>query len=73
MAPIYDKVAAALLSNPNVVLAKCDATQNEIEGIPISGFPTLKFFPSNNKHTPVDFSGDRTEEGILKFLKDHAT
>lgn len=73
MAPIYEKVAATLAAvNPNIVISKCDATANEIEGIPIQGFPTLKFFPANNK-TPVDFSGDRTEEGILNYLKSKTT
>lgn len=73
LAPIYEKVAAGLATtNPNVVLAKCDATANEIEGIPIQGFPTLKFFPANNK-TPVDFAGERTEEGILTYLKAKTT
>jgi len=73
LAPIYDKVAAQLATaNPNIVLAKIDATANEIEGIPIQGFPTLKFFPANNK-TPVDFSGERTEEGILGYLKSKTT
>lgn len=58
--------------NPNIVLAKIDATANEIEGIPIQGFPTLKFFPANNK-TPVDFSGERNEEGIVKYLQGKTT
>lgn len=73
LAPIYDKVAERLAAvNPKIVLAKCDATANEIEGIPIQGFPTLKFFPANNK-TPVDFSGERTEEGIFSYLKSKTT
>lgn len=73
MAPIYDAVAAKLAAvNPNIVLAKIDATANEIEGIPIQGFPTLKFFAANNK-TPVDFSGERNEEGILKYLQGKTT
>jgi Thioredoxin len=73
LAPIYDAVAKKLLVNPNIVLAKIDATANEIEGIPIQGFPTLKFFPSTAKSPPKDFSGERTEEGIIKYLKEQAT
>jgi protein disulfide-isomerase A1 len=73
LAPIYEKVATRLGAvNPNIVLAKIDATANEIEGIPIQGFPTLKYFPSNNK-TPVDFSGERTEDGLLSYLKSKTT
>jgi len=49
-----------------------DATANEAEGVNVQGFPTIKFYPANNK-TPVDYSGDRTLDGFLKFLKEKAT
>ncbi len=45
-----------------------DATANEVDGVNIQGFPTLKFYPANNK-TPMDFSGDRTAEGFYSFLE----
>lgn len=36
MAPIYEKVAAAIKKdNPNILLAKFDATTNEVEGVNI--------------------------------------
>lgn len=73
LAPIYDKIAERILHNSNIVLAKCDATANEIEGVNIQGFPTIKFYPSNNKNEPMDFDGERTEEGILEFLKNYTT
>jgi len=44
-----------------------DATANEVDGVNIQGFPTIKFYPANNK-TPMDFSGDRTAEGFYNFL-----
>lgn len=69
MAPAYIKVAEALASDPNIVIAEMDATANEVDGLNIQGFPTIKFYPSNNK-TPIDFSGSRDEEGFFKFLKE---
>lgn len=69
MAPAYVKVAEALASDPNIVIAEMDATANEVDGVNIQGFPTIKFYPSNNK-TPVDFSGSRDEAGIFAFLKE---
>jgi hypothetical protein len=68
MAPIYADVATALSSEPNLIIAEMDATANEVDGVSIQGFPTLKFYPANNK-TPMDFSGDRTAEGFYQFLE----
>jgi protein disulfide-isomerase A1 len=73
LAPHWDSAAEKLLNNPNIVIAKVDSTTNEVTGVEIKGFPTLKFFPGNDKKNPVDFEGDRTEEGILAWLKEHTT
>jgi protein disulfide isomerase len=73
LAPIYEKVAARFKANPNIVIAKMDSTTNEVEGISISGFPTIKFFPSNNKKSPLDFNGGRDENGFEAYLKEKAT
>ena len=73
LAPIYDAVAAKLAKNKNIVLAKIDYTANEIKGVQIQGYPTLKFYPNGKKSSPVDFSGDKTDEGIINFLKDNVT
>ena len=72
MAPIYETVAEKLSANPNVVIAKVDAVANEIEGVAIEGFPTLKFYPAKNK-AAVDFDGDRTEDAIIQFVKTHSS
>ena len=34
--------------NDDVVIAKMDSTKNEVDGLTISGFPTLKFFPKGS-------------------------
>lgn len=73
LVPIYDSLAKRLSHIPNLVIAKMDATANEVEGVKVQGFPTIKFFPTNRKKNPIDFSGDRTEEGFLKFLKEQMT
>lgn len=73
LAPKWDAAALKLKANKNIVIAKCDATANEVPGVNIKGFPTLKFYPGNAKGNPIDFDGDRSEEGIIKFLKDHTT
>ena len=41
-----------------------DATVNEVDGLRVSGYPTLKFYPSDNKE-PIDHDGGRTVEDLL--------
>jgi protein disulfide-isomerase A1 len=69
LAPIYDSLAKRVSKIPNLVIAKIDSTANEVEGVDIRGFPTIKLFPRGRKHSPIDFDGDRTEEGFVEFLK----
>ena len=71
--PEYEKAANKLKEkNPKVVLARMDATENEVEGVEITGFPTIKFYPGDKKdRRPKDYSGERTMDGIIKFLQDN--
>jgi len=71
--PIYNEVAQLLKSNTGIVLAKMDSTANEVEEVSIQGFPTIKFWPANNKGKPIDFDGERTVEGFSKWLEKHST
>jgi protein disulfide-isomerase A1 len=57
-----------------VVIAKIDATANDVDSsLGIRGFPTIKFFPANNKNAPIDYEGDRTMEDMLSFIKQNAS
>jgi protein disulfide-isomerase A1 len=71
LAPIYEELAQSLKHNTNLVIAKMDSTANEVESVSIQGFPTIKFWPANNKSAPLDFNGDRTVEGFTKFLAEN--
>ena len=72
LAPEYVEVAAHFKSNPNVIIAKVDATANEIVGHGVKGFPTLKFFSSKNK-AGVLYEGDRTQEALIQFIEKEGT
>lgn len=71
LAPHYDEAAKRLASNPNILLAKVDSTENEVAGLDIQGFPTLKFYKKDKSEAPIDFNGDRTADGIIEWLKEH--
>lgn len=69
--PVYKKLAKQLAkSNSNVVVAKFDATANDVHpGFKVEGFPTLFFVRASEKDNPIPFNGDRS----LKSLKDFVT
>jgi len=54
-------------------MAQIDATQNEVPNIVIKGFPKILFYKNNDKENPIEFNEDRTEEGMIKFLKEHSS
>lgn len=70
LAPIYEELATKLKGNKNLVIAAMDATANEAEGVNIEGFPTIKFYPANNK-AGLDYKGGRTLEDIEKYLREN--
>jgi protein disulfide-isomerase A1 len=72
LAPIYEELATKLKGNKNLVIAAMDATANEAEGVNIEGFPTIKFYPANNK-AGLDYKGGRTLEDIEKYLRENVS
>uniref|UniRef100_A0A914Y5W4 Protein disulfide-isomerase n=1 Tax=Panagrolaimus superbus TaxID=310955 RepID=A0A914Y5W4_9BILA len=72
--PKYAQLAAKLKSEqPNLILAKFDATANDApKDFNVEGFPTIYFAPSGKKTTPVKYSGNRDLDHLTEFMKKHA-
>lgn len=51
-----------------IVVAKMDATANEMEHTKITSFPTIKMYKKGD-NAIVDYNGERTLEGFTKFLE----
>lgn len=74
LAPIYDELGAHFASNDNVVIAKMDATENDLPaGTPfqVQGFPTIKFIKRDG--TVLAYEGDRTLEDFIKFIGENGS
>ncbi|CAM6081511.1 unnamed protein product [Calypogeia fissa] len=71
LAPILDEVAVSFESDPDVVIAKFDATANDVDSdlFDVRGFPTLYFHSAEGVITPYD--GERTKEAITEFINEN--
>ncbi|XP_074320950.1 protein disulfide-isomerase like 2-1 [Silene latifolia] len=73
LAPTYEKFATAFKLEGDVVIANLDADKYKdlAEKYGISGFPTLKFFPKNNKDGE-DYDGGRDLDDFVSFINEKA-
>ena len=73
LAPKYEELGALYQSNADyaskVTIAKVDATANDVPD-EIQGFPTIKLYKAGDKTNPVEYSGDRSIEDLIKFVKE---
>ncbi|XP_069161870.1 protein disulfide-isomerase isoform X2 [Procambarus clarkii] len=68
LAPIYDQLGERYKDHETIVISKMDATANELEHTKIQSFPTLKLYKKETNEV-VEYNGERTLEGISKFLE----
>jgi len=69
LAPDYEIVANAFAQEPNVVVANLDADKHkDLAGrYQVSGFPTIFFFPKDNKEG-VKYEGPRDIDAFVNYL-----
>jgi len=69
LAPDYEIVANAFAQEPNVVVANLDADKHkDLAGkYQVSGFPTIIFFPKDNKEG-VKYEGPRDIDAFVSYL-----
>jgi protein disulfide-isomerase A1 len=68
LAPIFDQLGEKYKDSETVVIAKIDSTANELEHTKITSFPTLKYYKKGD-NAVVDYNGERTLEGFVKFIE----
>jgi protein disulfide-isomerase A1 len=68
--PTYEEIAQVFnAESSNVVVAKMDATENEVDGLDISGYPTIQFYKAGDKSNPVNFKGTRGKWEVIDWVK----
>ena len=63
LAPTWDELANSVAEIDDLVIAKFDATANEVSGLSIRGYPTLRFYPKDNKNG-YEYEGERDLEAF---------
>ncbi|XP_076952633.1 putative protein disulfide-isomerase A6 [Bidens hawaiensis] len=71
LAPIYESVATAFRNEEDVVIAKLDADKHKDLGekYGLSIYPTIKFFPKNNKNDE-DYEREREIDSFVNFINE---
>ncbi|XP_072947808.1 protein disulfide-isomerase [Epargyreus clarus] len=67
LAPIYDKLGEHFEKDEDVVIAKMDATVNELEHTKITSFPTIKLYTKDNQ--VHEYNGERSLDALTKFVE----
>ncbi|KAG5525078.1 hypothetical protein RHGRI_031680 [Rhododendron griersonianum] len=69
LAPILDEVAASFQNDADVVIAKIDATANDIPSdvFDVKGYPTLYFRSASGNL--LQYDGDRTKDDMIEFIQ----
>ncbi|KAM6973657.1 protein disulfide isomerase family A, member 8 [Aplochiton taeniatus] len=72
--PKYRELAEQLHADPNIVIAKMDASSNDVpHGYDVQGFPTIYFSGGGRKDQPKRYEGVREVKDFINFLKREAS
>ena len=69
LAPIWDDLGKKFENHEDIVIAKMDATANEVSDVSIGSFPTLKLFKKDTNEM-VAYDGGRTLDEFVEYLED---
>jgi len=67
LSPKWDELAEHVAELDDIVIAKMDSTANEVEGVEIKGYPTLKWYPKGDK-SGIEYNDGRELPDFKDFL-----
>ncbi|KAG5271345.1 hypothetical protein AALO_G00178690 [Alosa alosa] len=72
--PKYTELGQKLSNDPNIVIAKMDATANDIPPpYDVQGFPSIYFAAAGQKDQPLRYEGGREVNDFISYLEKEAT
>jgi len=72
LAPEYEILGEEFQDNDKIVIAKMDSTANDNGAVDVKGFPTIVFFPGNDKANHKVYEGERNAKGLIAYMKENA-
>ncbi|KAI3462416.1 hypothetical protein Pfo_019079 [Paulownia fortunei] len=71
LAPILDEVSISFEKDPDVIIAKLDATANDVPSntFDVQGYPTVYFRSASGN--VLQYEGERTKEDIIDFIQNN--
>ena len=74
LSPKYEELANKLAKEKNILIAKIDATSNDIPtNFEIEGYPTIFFVPKKNKKIPKIYEGNHEVVDFINYIAKHST
>lgn len=71
LAPIWEELGEYVKDVEDLVIAQFDATANEVDGLEVRGYPTLIWYPKDNK-TGVTYEGARELPDFKEWLNENS-
>ena len=67
LTPILEDLAKEVEDIEDLIIAKIDMTKNEMAGVDVRGYPTLRFYPKADKEG-IDYVNDRQLTDFKQWL-----
>lgn len=67
MMGVWEQLGYDMFEHEDLVIAKFDLEANEVPGVDVEGYPTLRWYPKGNKNG-IDYTGQRNMKSFLNFL-----